>query len=192
MSSAAGESAAPCGSRTSSLSSPRTRWARAAQVASAKSARIEKHRHFVIARENIFSFVDKTIVFNSCRSNERRRAKLTCRFIAYTEIGAIGMMKYERAYAGFWVHHEALGELHADFFRLEELPHSGLVLEIGARGITEAIALAAIPRSKALGHGHFRGIGEAPVFADTAVQPFRAGFGCFMSQRLQAMTHEII
>lgn len=39
--------------------------------------------------------------------------------IADGEIRAIGMMKDQRADAGFGVHHEAFGELYTDFFWLE-------------------------------------------------------------------------
>ena len=63
----------------------------------------------------------------------------------------------------------------------------GLIFQIRAGGIAEAVTLAAIARSEAVGHGERGRIGEAPIFADSAVQPFGAGFGCFDRQRLQAV-----
>src|SRR5579859_201820 len=102
------------------------------------------------------------------------------------------MMKDQRADAGFGVHHEAFGKLHPDFFRLEQLPDAGLIFQVGARRITKAVALAAIARSESLRHGHLGGIGEAPVFADPAMQPFGAALRRFDSQGLQAVAEKII
>ena len=61
-----------------------------------------------------------------------------------------------------------------------------LIVQIRARRIAEAVALAAIRRSEALVHGHGGRIGKAPVFADAAMQPLRAAFGRFDRQSLQA------
>ena len=60
----------------------------------------------------------------------------------------------------------------------------------GTGRIAEAVALAAIPRSEALLHGHVGGIGETPVFANAAMQPFGAGFGGFDRQGLQRVRQE--
>src|SRR5206468_138252 len=99
--------------------------------------------------------------------------------VAYGKIGAIGMMEDQRTDAGFRIHHESFRELHANFFRLQELPDSGLIFQVGARRITETVALAAVAGSEALCHGHPGRIGEAPVLTDAAVQPFGAGFCSF-------------
>ncbi len=111
--------------------------------------------------------------------------------VADGEICAIGMVKDERADAGFGVHHHAFGEMHADFFGTQEHPDAGLVVEIGAGGIAEAVAFAAIARSKTVGHGHRGRIGEAPIFADAAMQPFSAGFGGFDGESLEAVGEKI-
>src|SRR5689334_10109190 len=102
------------------------------------------------------------------------------------------MVEDKRADAGFGIHHETFGELDADFFGLQQFPDAGLVLQIGAGGVAEAVALAAIARSEALRQRHFRRIGETPVFADAAVQPFGAAFGRFDGESLQAVAEKII
>src|SRR5262249_50238394 len=109
-----------------------------------------------------------------------------------TKITAIGMMEDQRADAGFRIHHEAFGELNADFFKPQELPDAGLILQIRANRITEAVALTAIARSQALRHNHLQRVREAPVLTDAAVQPFGAALCHFNNQSLQAVTQEII
>lgn len=86
------------------------------------------------------------------------------------------MLEDEGADGGFGIHHEAFGELDVDLFGAQELPESGLIFEIGTGGIAEAVAFAAIFGSEALGHGEFRRIGEAPIFAHAAMEPFGAAF----------------
>src|SRR5215475_9652430 len=130
----------------------------------------------------------KTLV--PCGRDESRTQQvwtLTC-----TKITAVGMMEDQRADAGFRIHHEAFGELNADFFGPQELPDAGLILQVGASRITEAVALAAIARSQALRHGHLGRVGEAPVLTDAAVQPFGAALCRFNGQSLQAVTQEIV
>src|SRR5580704_3953258 len=65
--------------------------------------------------------------------------------IPHGEVRAIRMMKHQRADARLRIHHEALGELHADLFRFQELPNPSLVFQCGARGIAEAVTLPSIP-----------------------------------------------
>src|SRR5580700_6264687 len=101
------------------------------------------------------------------------------------------MMEDEGADAGFWVHHHALSEMNADFLRTQEEPDAGLIFEIGASWIAKAVTLATVARSEAVGHGERWRIGEAPIFADSAMQPFGAGFGCFNRQRLKAVRKKI-
>src|SRR5215467_16212665 len=72
----------------------------------------------------------------------------------------------------------------ADLFRAQELPHALLALHVRARRITEAVALAPISRGKPLLHRHGGGIGEAPIFANAPVQPFRSALGRLRGQRL--------
>jgi len=43
-------------------------------------------------------------------------------YVSHGEIRAVRVMKNQRADARLRVHHEALSELHADLFRLQELP----------------------------------------------------------------------
>jgi hypothetical protein len=49
-------------------------------------------------------------------------------WVSYAEIGAVRVMEGERADAGFRVHHHALGELHADFLRTQQLPNAHLIV----------------------------------------------------------------
>ena len=63
---------------------------------------------------------------------------------ADAKIGAVWMMEYQGTDTGLRIHHEPLGQLHADFLRPQQLPDARLVFEIGARRIPEAVALAAI------------------------------------------------
>jgi len=100
-------------------------------------------------------------------------------------------MEDEGADAGFRVHHHAFGEVDADFLRTQEEPDAGLIFEIGASWIAKAVTLATVARSEAVGHGERWRIGEAPIFADSAMQPFGAGFGCFNRQRLKAVRKKI-
>src|SRR5262249_29569920 len=79
-----------------------------------------------------------------------------------------------------------------DLFRTEQFPKGGLIVQIRARWIAEAIALATIARCESLGHFHLRWIGEAPIFAHASVQPLRAALGGFNSEGLQAVRLEIL
>src|ERR1051325_3776587 len=112
--------------------------------------------------------------------------------VAHGKVSAIGVMEDQCADAGFGIHHESFRELHADFFGLQQFPDGGLIFQVGARGIAETIALASVAGREALCHGHLGCVGEAPVFTDTAMQPFGAGFGGFDGQSLQAMAQEIV
>src|SRR5579864_9259837 len=103
------------------------------------------------------------------------------------EVGAIGMVEHQRADAGFRFHHHAFGELHADFFWAQQFPDTLLVVEIWACGVAEAVAFAAVPGGEALLHGHGRRIREAPILADSAVQPFRASFSGLDGESLESM-----
>src|SRR5258708_13842905 len=80
---------------------------------------------------------------------------------AHREIDTVRMMENQRAHAGFRIHHDTLGQLHADLFRLEELPDRDLVFQIGARGVAKAVPLAAVARSKSLRHSQLLLIREA-------------------------------
>src|ERR1700731_1373473 len=111
--------------------------------------------------------------------------------VADGEVRAIGMMEDKRADAGFRIHHHPFRKVDADLLGAEEHPDAGLVFEIGASGIAEAVALAAIARREAVGHGQFGRVGEAPIFADAAVQPFRTSFGRFDGESLQTVRVEI-
>src|SRR5579885_3339140 len=100
-------------------------------------------------------------------------------------------MEDQSADARFRFHHHAFRELNTDLFRVDQLPDALLVVEVGAGRVTEAVALAAIAGSEALLHGHRGRVGKAPVFANAAMQPFRAAFGGFDSERLQPMGEEV-
>src|ERR1035437_3350262 len=117
----------------------------------------------------------------------RRRPALAfiCR-----EVGAIGMVEDDGAYAGFRLHHHAFGQLHADVFGPEQFPHALLIVQVGARRVAEAVALAVILRCEAIVHGYGGRIGEAPILADAAVQPLRRGLGGLDGQRLNGMRLE--
>src|ERR1035437_6898011 len=81
------------------------------------------------------------------------------------------MVEDDGAHAGLRFHHHAFGQMHADIAGLEQLPHALLIVQIGTRRVAEAVALAVILGSKAIVHGHGGRVGEAPIFADAAVQP---------------------
>src|ERR1017187_8846553 len=100
------------------------------------------------------------------------------------EVGAIRMVEDDGAHAGLRLHHHAFGQLDADIAGLEQLEHAPLIVQVGTRGIAEAVALAVVLRREAVVHGHGGGIGEAPIFADAAMQPLRRRFGGFDGQRL--------
>src|ERR1700756_1422867 len=95
---------------------------------------------------------------------------------ANAEIRAVRVMQHQRAHARFRIHHEALRKLHADFFRLQELPKPRLILEMGARWIAKAVALPAVARSEPFRHGHLWRVRESPILANPPVQPFRRSF----------------
>src|ERR1700740_666626 len=117
---------------------------------------------------------------------------LLAEILADRKIRTIRMMKDQGADAGLRIHHEPFRELYANFFGLHQLPEGGLILEVRTGRVSEAVALSAIAGSKALRHSHFRGVGEAPVFPDAAVQPFRAAFRAFDGQGLQTVTEEVV
>src|SRR5271165_6367857 len=112
--------------------------------------------------------------------------------VSHAEIDTIWMLKDQRAHAGLRIHHEPLGQLHSNVFRLQDLPDAGLIFQIWASRVAKAVPFAAITRCESLRHGNVRGIREAPVFANSPVQPFRAGFCRFNRQRLQSMLLEVV
>src|SRR6266852_5953620 len=87
------------------------------------------------------------------------------------------MVKHQRADTGLGIHHHAFGELHANLPRLEQLPETRLVVEVRAGGIAEAVALPAVARGEAILHRQLGRVGEAPLLANAAMQPFGAPFG---------------
>ena len=56
-----------------------------------------------------------------CYQRRCRQGLVRLRFaeVANAEVRAIRVMKYQRAHARFRIHHEPLGELHANFLRLQ-------------------------------------------------------------------------
>ena len=114
------------------------------------------------------------------------------RLLAHGKIGAVGMMEHKRADAGLGIHHHSFRQIHADFLRPQQHPEARLVFEIRACGIAKTVALAAIARGEAVGHGHRWRIRETPIFADAAMQPFGAGLGGFERQCLQTVRKKIV
>src|SRR6476469_4987329 len=84
---------------------------------------------------------------------------------AYGKVGRSWMMKHERRDAGLGIHHETIGELHADLTWVEQAPDGGLIVEPGAGRIPEGVALAAVLGLKALKHRHLGWIGVSPAFS---------------------------
>src|SRR5579884_4251928 len=101
------------------------------------------------------------------------------------------MMEDQRGNARFGLHHESFRQMDPDFFGMKHVPELRLVLEVGARRISEAVALAAIARREALVHCHGWRVGKAPVLANTAMQPFGGGFRCLDTESLQRVCFEI-
>ena len=64
---------------------------------------------------------------NRGRTTTRDRLRVLFPALARRKVHAIGMVKHQRAYARFRVHHEAFGQLHADVFGLGQLPQPLLV-----------------------------------------------------------------
>src|ERR1035441_2507601 len=95
------------------------------------------------------------------------------------------MVEDEGADAGLRLHHHAFGQLHADIAGLEQLPHALLIVQIGTRRVAEAVALAVLLRREGIVDGHGGRVGEAPIFADAAVQPLRRGLGGFEAWALK-------
>jgi hypothetical protein len=56
------------------------------------------------------------------------------------------MMEDQAADARFRIHHHPVGQLHADLLGLQQLEDPALIVEVRARRIPEAVALAAIAR----------------------------------------------
>src|ERR1035438_754740 len=106
------------------------------------------------------------------------------------EIGAVRMMEYQRAHAGLGLHHHAFGEIDADVLGTEQREQALLIVQIGTSRIAEAVALAAIFRGEAVVHGEGGRIGEAPILADAAVEPFRGALSRLNGQRLDGVRLE--
>ncbi len=102
------------------------------------------------------------------------------------------MVEHQRADARFGVHHASVGEAHADVLGPQELPDGLLILQVRAGRISEAVALAAIARREALVHRHGGRVGEAPILADAAVQPFGAAFRRLEPQRLDGVHEQVL
>src|SRR3954454_9262771 len=65
--------------------------------------------------------------------------------LLHGEIGRLGMVHHQRGHAGLRVHHVAFRELDPDGLRPQQLEEQSLVLEVRAGGISERVALAAVP-----------------------------------------------
>ena len=113
-------------------------------------------------------------------------------FFGGGEVDAVGVVEDEGGDAGFGFHHEAFSELDADFFGAKEGEELGLVFEVGAGRVAEAVAFAAVAGGEAFLHGHVGAVGEAPLFAEAAVEPFGGGFGGFDGEGLQGVGFEVI
>src|SRR5262245_33399146 len=100
------------------------------------------------------------------------------------------MMEHERADAGLGIHHHSLCQFYADLLRPQERPQALLIVKVGTRGISEAVALASVPRCEPVAHGHRRRIREAPVLANAPVEPFGARLRGFDGERLYAVRFE--
>ena len=75
---------------------------------------------------------------------QARRPRLGFGGIANAEIRAIRVVKRQGAHARFRIHHESFRQLNANFFGLQQLPHSRLVFEVRASWIAEAVAFPPI------------------------------------------------
>src|SRR5579885_1230111 len=111
---------------------------------------------------------------------------------AHPKVTAIRVLEYQCADAGLRIHHEPFRQLDSNFFRLQQLPNSGLSFQVRARRITEAVALPPTPGRKPLSHPQFRRVGEPPILPDSPVQPLRTSFRRLNRQRLQPMRLEVI
>src|ERR1700733_10673547 len=112
-------------------------------------------------------------------------------FFAHREVSAIRMMENKRADARLRLHHHSLGEMNADFFRMQQLPDALLIVHVGARAVAKTITLAAIFRSESLLHRHRGRIRESPFFANPAMEPFGACLRGLSCERLRGVSFEI-
>src|SRR5207245_8244047 len=107
-----------------------------------------------------------TALIKQRRKWKRKRSRLRSldqhRFCLFAgrKVGAVGMVEHQRADARLGFRHHALGEAHSDAVGLEEFPKSLLVVQIGACGIAETVALATVTRGEALLHGHGGRVGK--------------------------------
>ena len=100
------------------------------------------------------------------------------------------MVEDQRADAGLGVHHHAVGELDADLLRLEQAPQDGLVVEVGAGRVAEAVALAAVAGREAVLHRQLRRVRKAPLGAQPRVQPLRRRLGGLDGEGLDSVAGE--
>ena len=66
-----------------------------------------------------------------------------------------------------------------------------MIFQRGAGGVAEAVAFALVAGLEAVDHGGLGRIGETPVFAESAMEPFGAAFGGLDGQRLQRVGLEV-
>jgi hypothetical protein len=95
------------------------------------------------------------------------------------------MVEDQRTHAGFGIHHEAVGQLHADILRRQQRPHRLLILQIRARwGSRSCIVF----RGSASEIDPASSTTADPAnFTQAAMKPFGAGFGRLNRQSLQGV-----
>ena len=71
-------------------------------------------------------------------------------------------MEHERRDARFGVHHVPLGQFDADLLGAQGLEELALEGEVGAGGVAEAVALAAVVGGELVLQGQARVVGETP------------------------------
>ena len=97
------------------------------------------------------------------------------------------MVEDEGGDAGFGVHHVAFGEVHADVRGLEGIEELLLAGEVGAGGVAETVTFAPVAAGKTVLRRSARGVWEAPLGPERAVQPLGGGLGGFDGEGCEHM-----
>src|SRR5580692_13023079 len=103
------------------------------------------------------------------------------------------MMEYERTDSALGIHHEAVGQLHADriFLDLEQAEQLLLILHPRTRWIAERETLAVVVRLHEIFHRESRRIADSPHLSNLNMQQLGECLGALVREHLQDMRAQI-
>src|SRR5262245_14901826 len=116
-----------------------------------------------------------------------RRAAARARMSLRGEVARLGVVKDERGDRSLRIHHETFRQLDADLSPVDETEERGLIGEVGAGRIPEAVALAAVPALEAVDHRDLRRVREPPRGPKLRMEPLGGRFGRLDGEGLQGM-----